>query len=181
MSKPMKEMIVSDYQSRLGDAEEAIIISLRGVDAEGTESVRGKMREGSVSVAVVKNSLARKAFEGTALEALSPVLQGQNAVLHGDRSVVEVAREIIDLVKEFPEIELKGAVLDGELYEGEAGVTRLSKFPTRDEALSDAVGLILGPGRKLVAQVMGPGSNLAGVIKAITDKLEKGEAIAKVS
>ena len=110
MSKPMKEMIVSDYQSRLGDAEEAIIVSLRGIGAEGTESIRGKMRAGSVSVAVVKNSLARKAFEGTALEALSPVLKGQNAVLHGERSVVEVAREIIDLVKEFPEI--KGRLLE---------------------------------------------------------------------
>jgi large subunit ribosomal protein L10 len=177
----MKEMIVTDYQSRLGGAEEAVIISLRGVDAEGTETIRNQMRTGSVSVAVVKNSLAKKAFEGTALEALGPVLKGQNAVLHGDRSVVEVAREIIELVKQFPEIELKGAVLDGELYEGDAGVTRLSKFPTREEALSDAVALILGPGRTLLGQVKGPGSNLAGVIKAITDKLEKGETISKVS
>ena len=83
MSKPMKEMIVSDYQSRLGDAEEAIIVSLRGIGAEGTESIRGKMRAGSVSVAVVKNSLARKAFEGTALEALS----------HRERSAVLLRHE----------------------------------------------------------------------------------------
>jgi len=179
MSKPMKDMIVSDYQSRLGDAEEAVIISLRGVDAQGTETIRNKMRAGSVSIAVVKNSLAKKAFEGTALEVLSPVLQGQNAVLHGDRSVVEVARDIIELIKDFPEIELKGAILDGELYEGNEGVIRLSKFPTREEALSDAVALILGPGKSLLAQVKGPGANLAGIIKAIEEKLEKGETISK--
>ena len=80
MSKPMKEMIVSAYQSRLGETEEALIVSLRGVKAEGTEAIRNKMREGSVEVTVVKNSLARKAFEGTALSALSPL------ALHPSRS-----------------------------------------------------------------------------------------------
>lgn len=179
MSKPMKDMIVSDYQSRLGDSDEAIVVSLRGIDAEGTETVRTKMRQGSVSVAVVKNSLVKKAISGTALEALGPVLKGQNAVLFGDRSVVEVARDLIGLIKQFPDIELKGAVLDGELFEGDEGVKRLSEFPTREEALSDAVGLILGPGRTLMGQVKGPGSNIAGLLKAIEDKLEKGETISK--
>ncbi|RNC80745.1 MAG: 50S ribosomal protein L10 [Phycisphaera sp.] len=179
MSKPMKDMMVSDYQSRLGDSSEAIVVSLRGIDAEGTETVRSKMRQSAVSVAVMKNSLARKAFEGTALEALNPVMKGQNALIFGERSVVEVAREFIELIKDFPDIELKGAVLDGELYEGDEGVKRLSQFPTRDEALSDAVGLILGPGRNLLGQIKGPGSNIAGLLKAIEDKLEKGEAISK--
>lgn len=179
MSKPMKEMIVSEYKDRLGENDQAIVVSMRGVDASGTETVRTKMRQGSVQITVVKNSLAKKAFEGTALEPLGPVMEGQNALIYGERSVVEVARDFIELIKEFPEIELKGAVLDGELYAGDEGVKRLSKFPTRDEALSDAVGLILGPGRKLVGAVKGPGSNLAGILKAIEEKLEKGETISK--
>ncbi len=169
MSKPMKEMIVTEYQNRLGETEEALIVSLRGVDAEGTEAIRNKMREGKVEVSVVKNSLARKAFEGTALSALSPVLKGQNAVIFGEKTVIEIARDIIDLVKTNPEIELKGAILDGELYEGEDGVTRLSKLPTLKEAQGNTVSLILGPGRKV-----------AGIIKTIREKLEEGETISKV-
>jgi large subunit ribosomal protein L10 len=93
---------------------------------------------------------------------------------------VDVAREIVDLVKKFPGIELKGAVLDGQLFEGEAGVEALSKFPTRDEAIAKDVAIILGPGAKLLASVKGPGSQLAGILKAIEEKLEKGETIAKV-
>lgn len=169
MSKPMKEMMVSEYQSWLGDSSEALIVSLRGVKAEATEEIRVQMRQSAVSVAVVKNSLARKAFEGTSLAGLSSVLKGQNAVIFGERSVIETAREIIELVKKFPEIELKGAILDGELYEGEAGVTRLSKMPTLAESKSQSVALVLGPGRRLLA-----------VVKAIEEKLEKGETIAKV-
>lgn len=169
MSKPMKEMIVSEYQSRLGDSSEALIVSLRGVNAQATEEIRVQMRRTAVSVAVVKNSLARKAFEGTALEALSPVLRGQNTMFFGDRSVIEIAREIIDLVKKFPEIELKGAILDGELYEGEDGVTRLSKLPTLSEAKAGSVALVLGPGRRLMS-----------IVKSIEEKLEKGETISRV-
>ncbi len=180
MSKPVKEMIVSDYQGRLEGAEEALVISLRGVDADGTETIRVGLREKAVRVTVVKNSLAVKAFEGTPLEALGPVMKGQNALLYGERSVVEVARELIEMIKDFPDVELKGAVLDGELYAGEEGVTRLSKFPTRDEAIAKVVTLVLSPARNLVAQVKGPGANVAGLVKAIEEKLEKGEAIAKV-
>jgi ribosomal protein L10 len=93
--------------------------------------------------------------------------------------VVEVAREIVKLIKDMPEVELKGAILDGTLYEGKAGVTELSKFPTKDEAIANIVTLVVSPGRKLLGQIKGPGSNIAGIIKAIETKLEKGEAIAK--
>jgi large subunit ribosomal protein L10 len=180
MSKPVKEMIVKDYVGRLDDASEALVLSLRGVDSKATESLRKNLRSKSVRVTIVKNSLARKAFAGTALDALSPVLKGQNAVLYGDRSVVEVAREIIELVKKVPQIELKGAVLDGELFSGEDGIKRLSTFPTRDEAIGQTVTLILSPARRLARQVISPGGKLAGCIKAIEEKLEKGEAIARV-
>ena len=180
MSKPMKEMMVSEYARKIDGVEEALVVSLRGVDAGGTETIRSGFRAKAVAVSVMKNSLAKKAFEGTALEALSPILKGQNALLFGELSVVEVARDIIDLIKDFPEIELKGAVLDGELFEGAEGVTRLSKFPTRDEALSQTVSLILGPGKNLLGQVKGPGANIAGLIKAIEKKLEAGETIAKI-
>lgn len=84
------------------------------------------------------------------------------------------------LAKQHEQIELKGAVLDGILFEGDAGVKKLSEYPTKDEAIAQDVTLILGPGRKLMGAVKGPGGRLAGVIKAIEEKLEKGEEIAKV-
>ena len=107
------------------------------------------------------------------------MLEGSNALAYGGESVVEVARAIVDIVGRHPEMSLKGAVLDGELFEGDAGVRALSKFPTRDEAIAQTVTLILSPGRNLVAQVKGPGAQIAGILKTIVNKLEKGEEIAK--
>lgn len=179
MSKPIKEMIMRDYGSRIGDTQDAMLISIRGVNAIATTKIRNSLAKKQIRVTVVRNSLARKTFEGTGLEPLSKLLTGSSALAYGGQSVVEVAREIVGLLKEIPDLELKGAVLDGQLFEGKAGVEELSKFPTREEAIGQVVTLIVSPARKLVAQLQGPGSAIASIIKTIEEKLEKGEAIAK--
>lgn len=179
MSKPVKEMIERDYVSRIEGYDDAMLISIRGIGANDNNRIRGDLAKKDIRVTVMKNSLARRAMAGTGLEPLGKLLEGANALAYGSESVVNVAREIVELVKEFPGIELRGAVLDGQLFEGEEGVKALSKYPTRDEAIAKAVTLVVSPGRKLVGQVKGPGSNLAGIIKAIEEKLEKGETIAK--
>lgn len=181
MSKPVKEMMIQSFRDRIGGHEDATVISLRGVSANDNNAIRAGLRQKNIRVTVVRNNLFGKAFEGTNLEPLRDILRGSNALVYGAESVVEVAREIVEIVKAFPDVELKGAILDGQLFEGEDGVKALSKFPTREEAIAQDVALILGPARKLVGAVKGPGSGLAGIIKAIEKKLEDGETIAKVS
>lgn len=180
MSKTVKNMIIEEYRGRVGDTQDALVIGLRGISSNDTNAIRAGLAQKSIRVTVVRNKLFGQAFGETGLSALSELLSGANALAYGGESVVEVAREIVDLVKKFPDIELKGAVLDGQLFEGQDGVERLSKFPTRDEAIAEDVTLILGPGRKLMASIKGPGSQIAGLIKAIEEKLEKGESVAKV-
>jgi len=180
MSKPVKEMIMREYADRLGDTSDAMLISIRGVNAVDATKVRNELRKKDIRITVIRNALARRQFAGTGLEALTPLLKGPSALAFGGQSVVEVAREIVKIVEQFPGIELKGAVLDGTLFEGKKGVEELSKFPTRDEAIGQVVTLIVSPARNLMAQVKGPGAKIAGIIKAIEEKLEKGETIAKV-
>ena len=179
MSKVVKGMIMSDYKARLEGAADAMVISIRGVKGIPATKLRRGLAGKKIKITVVRNALARKAFEGTSLEPLGKFLTGPSALAYGGTSVVEVARELIALIKDMPEVELKGAILDGTIYEGKAGVTELSKFPTKDEAIAKVVTLVVSPGRKLLGQIKGPGSGVAGIIKAIETKLEKGEAIAK--
>jgi large subunit ribosomal protein L10 len=179
MSKPVKEMMIREYRDLLGDNENALAIGLRGIESNDTNAIRSGLAKKEIKVTVVRNKLFGQAFAETNLLPLKEVMQGSTALAYGAESVVDVAREIVALLRKFPDIELKGAVLDGMLFEGEAGVKALSKFPTRDEAIAQDVTLILGPGRKLLGAIKGPGSGLAGIIKAIEEKLEKGEEIAK--
>jgi len=180
MSKPVKEMMIREYRDMLGDNENALAIGLRGIESNDTNEIRSGLAEKQIRVTVVRNKLFGQAFGETDLAPLKEVMEGSTALAYGAESVVEVAREIVGLLKKFPDIELKGAVLDGMLFTGDAGVKELSKYPTREEAIAKDVTLILGPGRKLVGAIKGPGSGLAGIIKAIEEKLEKGEEIAKV-
>ncbi|MEM1183781.1 MAG: 50S ribosomal protein L10 [Planctomycetota bacterium] len=180
MSKTVKDMMVRDYHEKLGDFTDAAVISLRGIEANANAAIRKGLREKEIRVTMIRNNLFLRAFEGTGLTALEPVLKGSNCVAYGSESVVNVAREIVELVKAHPDLELKGAVLDGLLFEGEKGVEALSKYPTRDEAIAQDVTLILGPGRKLLGAVKGPGGKLMGIVKSIEQKLEDGETITKV-
>ncbi len=181
MSKPVKEMIVSEYRRRFGDLGGAVVIEVRGLDAGGTTRLRDELRAKSIRVSIVKNTLARKAFKGTPLEVLDPAFKGSSAVVHGGASVVEVARELVERAKKIKQLELKAACLDGIFFEGADGVVRLSTFPTREEAQANVVTLLLSPGRKLAAAALGPGRRVLGVVKEITERLERGETIQAVA
>ena len=179
MSKPIKNLIVREYQARISGASEAMLIGIRGVKAIPATRLRKGLAAKKIKITVLQNALAKKAFSGTPLEPLSKMLIGSSALAYGGQSAVEVAREIVKLIEKIPEVELKGAILDGQLFEGKAGCMELSKFPTRDEAVAQVVTLVVSPAKKLVAAIKGPGGAVAGIIRSIEDKLEKGETFAK--
>jgi large subunit ribosomal protein L10 len=179
MSKPMKEMIISEYQNRFGELDSAVLIEIRGMDANENNQLRGQLAEKQIKVTILKNSLARSAFKGGKLEPLSDSLEGSTAIVTGADSVVDVAREMVRCAKEYVALELKAAVLDGELFEGNAGLKQLSDFPTKDEAQANVVAIALAPFKNVVGAASSPGSSLMGVVKQIQEKLENGESISK--
>jgi large subunit ribosomal protein L10 len=181
MSKTVKSMILRDYTAKFGEESDLAVISIRGISSNDTNKLRADLRKKDIRITVIRNALAKRQFAEGDLSALSPVLSGPSALAYGGASVVEVARELVELVKTFPGLELKGAVLDGQLFEGDEGVKALSKFPTREEAIAQTVTLILSPGGKLVSSILGPGRKVGSLIKAIKERLEKGETIAKAS
>ena len=178
MSKTIKEMIVKEYKNRFHGATGAVLVEIRGMDASMNNAMRTTLQEKHIRVSVVKNTLARKAFEGTKLEGLAKYLVGPTAVLTGAESAVDIAREIVAWAKDKESLQFKGACIDGEIFEGKVGVERLSKFPTRVEALATVVTLYLSPARKVVGAVVGPGRKAVGLVKEIQRKLESGETIA---
>ncbi|MEM7229123.1 MAG: 50S ribosomal protein L10 [Planctomycetota bacterium] len=180
MSKPIKEMMVADYERRFGELEGALVIDIRGIEANDNNDMRMSLEEKDIRVTVVKNTLARKAFEGTSLEGLGDFLTGPCAIACGGDSVVNVAREVVAWAKKVELLELKGAILDGTPFAGAAGVKQLSEFPTKEEAQAKVVQLVLSPAGNLVGAAKGPGGAVMGIVKEIEERLDKGETIAKV-
>ena len=156
-------------------------LAIRGIDANKNNAFRLDLQEKDIRITVLKNTLAREAFNSTSLDLLKQAIVGPSALAYGAESVVDVARELVSWARKISDLELKGAVLDGEYFDGDAGVRKLSNFPTREEAQAKVVQLILSPAGNVVSAATSPGSKLLGIVKEIRERLEKGETIAKAS
>lgn len=183
MSKPVKNLITDSYKKRFEGITGGVLVDIRGVGSNTTNEMRVGLADKQIKITVIKNSLAKRAFDGTELAGLNEMIDGPNAIVYPvgeDTSVVSVARELIDWAKKVQNMQFKGALLDGIQF-GPDEITKLSEYPTKDEAQAKVVQIILTPGQKLVGSILGPGRNLASLVKAIEEKLEKGEAIQKVA
>lgn len=178
MSKPVKTMIEDSYRKLFGEIDSAVVIDICGVKANDNNTLRNSLAQREIRVTVVKNSLAKRAFNDTPMQPILDLLDGPCAMVTGGQSVVEVARELITQAKTIANLEFRGALMEGMVF-GPDEIERLSKFPTREEAQAQAVQIILTPGQKLVGSILGPGRKLASIIKAIEEKLESGEEIKK--
>ncbi|MGD9648130.1 MAG: 50S ribosomal protein L10 [Pirellulales bacterium] len=166
MSKAVKELITDDIRQRLSGVGDALLVSVAGLDANRTHRLRKELREKNIHLLVIKNSLARRAFEGTSLAPMVEGLDGPAAVVWGSTDVIDLAKQITKYAtdKQFDKFESRGGVMDGTKLSA-AEVTQVSKWPNREEQLSILVGQILSPGATLVAQLTSVGGALASQIK----------------
>ena len=171
MSKPIKNLIIDSYKQSFSEVSDAVVVDVRGIEANDNNALRTALAAKDMQLTVVKNALARVAFKDTTLEPLETVITGPCALVYGGDNVVEVARELIEIEKEYKEFEIKGAVMEGELY-GPDRITFLSKMPTRDEALSNLVGLLLSPGANISGAAKGTAGKVTALVDAVKDKLE---------
>ncbi|MBI1372221.1 MAG: 50S ribosomal protein L10 [Phycisphaera sp.] len=179
MSKPVKNMIIEMYRKQFDGTTDALLVDIRGVNSKDTHALRSGLAQKAIRVTVVKNSLAKKAFEGTGLAPINELIDGPTAVVYGGESVVNVAREMIEIAKKLKTVQLKGAVMEGTIF-GPDEIERLSKFPTREEAQAEVIQLLLSPAGNIIGAAVGAGNAIASILKAMEEKLEKGETIAKV-
>src|SRR5262249_16828851 len=83
MSKPVKNPIPASYKKRFGDLEGAVLVNVRGIKSNDNNKLRQDLAVQKVKVTVVKNSLAKRALEGTKLQQLCDMLEGPCAVVYG--------------------------------------------------------------------------------------------------
>ena len=175
MSKLVKDLITRELSTRLKDVDGVAVINPRGINATKNNGIRRRLHAKGLRMMVVKNTLARRATEGTSLNGFDKLLDGPSAVIYGSQSVPTIARLVLDEKKADDTIELRGVFFDGEVYVGDKGVQQVSKLPTREEAIGLLAAAILGPGRKLAAALKGPGGALGGILKTIEDKAKEKE------
>lgn len=166
MSKYVKDLITTELKKRLDGVEDALLVNVIGMPNEQNVALRRQLRQKKINLLVVKNSLARRATEGTAIAPAFEGAAGTLAVLWGGEDLVSLAKEVVRIAgqKEFAPFAPQGGVMDGQKLSAEE-VRQVSKWPSRAEQLSILVGQILSPGANLSAQLLGPGKKLNSQIK----------------
>ncbi len=174
MSKFVKDLVTRDLKNRLEGVTDAVTVSTVGMDAVTTSELRNELASKNIRMLVIKNSLARRASEGTNLAPLFKGAKGQVAVCYGATDFVALVKEVVRLDKDtgkFSKFKAESGVLDGEPLNAEK-LQDVSKWPSREEQISILLGQILSPGRNLAAALLGPGATLASQVKTKSEEKE---------
>jgi ribosomal protein L10 len=176
MSKLVKNLLIDDLRNRLQGVNDCLLVNVIGLNSEKTSKLRAELRKKNIRLQVIKNSMARRATEGTPLAPAFEGAEGTLAVVWGGEDVVSLAKVVIRLSedKAFQGLEARGGAIEGARVPG-AQVKVISTWPSRTEQLSILAGQILGPGATLAAQLNQAGTLLSQIKQRVED-LEKGGA-----
>jgi len=171
MSKFVKQLVTNDIAKRLDGVQYLMLVGLTGIDANKTVNLRATLASKDINLMVIKNSLAKRATEGTPIASAFQDMTGSYALCWGASDIVTLAKELVKLTKDrtLQGFEIRGAVLDGEAL-GAAQAIDVSNWPTREEQIAILLGQILGIGAKLSGQFISFGSKLASQIEKIAEK-----------
>ena len=176
MSKFVKDLITKDLRKRLDGVDNALLVDVIGLENNKNVALRQRLRKKNIHLLVVKNSLARRATEGTRLASAFDDAGGTLALIWGGEDIIWLAKEVISIAedKQYDKFLPKGGVIDGQPLAADQ-VKAVSKWPTRQEQLSILSGQLLSPGAKFSSQLLGAGAKLASQIKQKSEEAEGSE------
>ena len=157
----IKQPIVDEIAGYLADAQAMVLVDYRGLTVEEDTQLRKALREAGVDYKVYKNTLIKRAVEGTAFEAVTDLCEGPTAIATSASDATAPARVLYEATKKMPNLELKGGVVDGTFYD-EKMIQVIATIPSRE--------VLLG---KLLGSIQSPITNFARVIKQIAESKEE--------
>jgi large subunit ribosomal protein L10 len=172
MKRAEKVDSVSEITADLGRAKVAVLAEYRGLTAGQMNRLRRVVRAADGRCRVAKNTLARRAATGSPYEKLVPLFEGPLALLLGFRDPVELAKIATKLAEELPKLEIKAAVLDGQVLQP-VDVKALADLPPREIVMAQLLGLLQAPASRLLRTLNEPAAGVARLVDAIRARAEK--------
>jgi large subunit ribosomal protein L10 len=163
-----KKAVVAEVAGVASSALAAVAAEYRGLTVEEMTALRAKARAGGVYIKVAKNTLVRKAVEGTEYECLRDALTGPLLLAFSMEDPGAAARLVKDFAKDHSKLIAKLVAVGGRLFDA-SELERLSKLPTRDQALAMLMGVMKAPIVKLVRTLAEPHAKLVRTVAAVRD------------
>jgi len=167
-SLEQKKRMVQEVATVANEAHSALAAEYRGLTAGDMDQLRVKARESGVYLRVVKNTLARRAVEGTEFECLRDGLEGPLLLAFSQEDPGSAARVLKDFSRDHDQLVVKMLAVGGQVFPG-SEIDRLATLPTYDEAISRLMATMQAPVQKLATTLNEVPGKLVRTLAAVKD------------
>jgi large subunit ribosomal protein L10 len=163
-----KKAVVAEVSQVASSALAAVAAEYRGLTVTEMTELRVKARKDGVFLKVAKNTLVRRAVEGTEFECMSDALTGPLLFAFSMEDPGAAARLVKDYAKDHDKLIARLVAVGGQLF-GASELDRMSKLPTRDQAIAMLMGVMKAPIEKFVRTLAEPHAKLVRTVAAVRD------------
>ena len=163
-----KKAIVADVAEIAANAHSAVAAEYIGLSSTDMTDLRAKARSGGVYLRVVKNTLARRAIEGTDFECMQDALIGPMILAFSQEDPGSAARVLKDFAKENDKLVVKALSVSGQLLAA-TELDRLASLPTKEQAISMLMSVMQAPVAKFVRTLNEVPGKLVRTVAAVRD------------
>lgn len=174
MNQTEKSVIIQEVLESMGRSQVAIASHYRGMTVAQMTRLRREIRDVGAELRVVKNTLTRRAIQGSQFEPLGKVLTGPT-ILAFSKDPVAPAKILTEFAKKNPLLTVQGGVLNG-VFMSPADIVELSKLPSREVLLARLLGTMMNPVQNIVGVLAAVPASFVRVLDRIREEKEKQAA-----
>ncbi len=164
MHRNDKEKEVENLRKEFKDARNLLLTGFQGLTVGQDTELRRSIRAGGSRYRVVKNTLAKRAAQGTDLESIKDQFTGSSAVAYNAEDPVTLAKAITTFAKAHPRLEFKAGVVEGRVIDL-ADLNHIASLPSKEELISKLMFLLNAGAQRLASVVQAVPRNLAVVME----------------
>ena len=164
-----KKLLVKEVNAVAGDSVTAVAAEYRGLSVAEMTELRREARSAGVYMRVVKNTLARRAVEGTEFECMKETLKGPILLAFAKDDPGAAARVIKDFAREHDALQAVSLSAGGQLMPG-SDLAKLADLPTLDQARAMLLGVMMAPMSQLARTLAEPSAMLARTLGARSEQ-----------
>ena len=169
ISKQQKEELVEQYKTWLAESDGLVLTQYHNLSVKDISDLRKNVRESGGEFHIVKNRLAKRAFEESGREWKEGVFTGPTALGISYENPSGLAKALKEFAKEHGTIEIKSGYLEERLVSVEE-INALADLPSMPEMRAKLLSTISAPASKLVRTLAEPGRQLAAVLKSYSEQ-----------
>jgi large subunit ribosomal protein L10 len=168
-SKGKKKEELDALKKELSEAKNLFVSQFQGMTVAQDTELRHKIREAKSKYRVVKNTLAKKAAEGTPVENVSKAFDGSTAIAYNAGDPVSLAKALTTYAKANPLFVFKAGMVEGRVI-NLGDIANIAAMPSKEELIAKLLFLINAPAQRLAVAVNGVARNLAVVLKQAVEQ-----------